>query len=258
MDKIRTLIVDDEPIARWGIRSQLEGEPEIEIIGECANGVEAVAAIEEQAPDLVFLDVQMPGLDGFGALAAIGAAIGVERLPEVIFVTAYDKYALKAFEVHAVDYLLKPFSRERFLDALQRARNNLRRQDTAEINRRLLALLKDQQSQTAYLERLVIKSGGRIFFLDVSEVDWIETADNYVRLHVGKQSHLLRETMSHLESKLDPKQFIRIRHSVIVNIKRIRELRPLINGEYVFLLRDGSELTSSRRYRKKLNTLLGE
>jgi two-component system LytT family response regulator len=253
MEKIRVLIVDDEPIARWGIRSHLEGEREIEIVGECANGMEAVIAIEEQAPDLVFLDIQMPGLDGFGVLEAIG----VERMPEVIFVTAYDKYALKAFEAHALDYLLKPFNRERFLSALLRARENIGHRRSAEIKERLLALLRDHQNKPAYLERLVVKSGGRIFFLDVEELDWIESADNYVRLHAGGQSHLLRETMTNLEAKLDPKHFLRVRQSAIVNIKRIRELRPLFNGEYAILLQDGRELTSSRRYRKNLNALLG-
>jgi len=250
---IRALIVDDEPIARRGIRLQLKGEPEIEVIAECTNGLEAIAAIEEQAPDLVFLDVQMPELGGFEVVEMIGAA----RMPAVIFVTAYDQYALRAFEVHALDYLLKPFDRERFRTALDRARTHIERQDLEEVNHRLLALLKDHKLGERYLERLVIKSAGRIFFLSVEEVDWIEAADNYVRLHAGAAEHLMRETLNNLEAKLNPDQFLRIRHSTIVNLERIKELWPLFNGEFEIVLHNGMALTSSRRYRKKLSAILG-
>jgi len=251
MKRIRVLIVDDEPIARRGVRLQLKGEPEVEIIGECANGLEAVAAIQELSPDLVFLDVQMPEMDGFEVIEAIG----VEQVPQVIFVTAYDQYTLRAFEVHALDYLLKPFDRERFLKALNHARSSLQR---GEINRQLMALLDDRLAARKPLERLVIKSGGRIYFLNVEEVDWIEAADNYVELHVGRESHLLRETISRLESKLDPGRFLRVRHSTIVNLDRVKELRPLFRGEYLIILRDGTELTSSRRYRRNLDAILGK
>jgi two-component system LytT family response regulator len=247
---ILVLIVDDEPIARRGVRLQLKGEPDIEIIGECANGLEAVAAIQKFTPDLVFLDVQMPEMDGFEVIEAIG----VERMPRVVFVTAYDQYTLRAFEIHALDYLLKPFDRERFLKALNHARSSLER---GEINRKLIRLLDDRLASRKPLERLVIKSGGRIYFLNVEEVDWIEAADNYVELHVGRESHLLRETISGLAARLNPEQFLRIRHSTIVNLERVKELRPLFRGEYLIILRDGTELTSSRRYRKNLDAILG-
>jgi two-component system LytT family response regulator len=249
MPKIRVLIVDDEPIARRGIVQQLKGESEIEIVGECADGMEAVAAIKAKSPDLVFLDVQMPEMDGFEVIEAVG----VERMPRVIFVTAYDQYALRAFEVHALDYLLKPFDRDRFVKALDHARSSLQR---GEFNRQLIRLLDDRLAARKPLERLVIKAGGRIYFLNVEEVDWIEAADNYVELHVGRESHLLRETISGLAARLDPARFLRIRHSTIVNIERVKELRPLFRGEYLIVLRDGTELTSSRRYRKNLDAIL--
>jgi two-component system, LytTR family, response regulator len=249
MPKIRVLIVDDEPIARRGIRLQLKGEPEIEIVGECANGMEAVAAIKTKSPDLVFLDVQMPEMDGFEVIDAVG----VELMPRVIFVTAYDQYTLRAFEVHALDYLLKPFDRDRFVKALNHAKSSLQR---GEFNHQLIRLLDDRLAARKPLERLVIKSGGRIYFLNVEEVDWIEAADNYVDLHVGRESHLLRETISGLAARLDPARFLRIRHSTIVNIERVKELRPLFRGEYLIVLRDGTELTSSRRYRKNLDAIL--
>src|SRR5262245_23215196 len=254
MAKIRVLIVDDEPIARRGIRLQLEAQPEIEIIGECVNGLEAVAAIEEHSPDLVFLDVQMPELDGFEVIQAVG----FERMPTVVFVTAYDQYAIRAFEVHAVDYLLKPFDRERFRDALDHARSDIERRANGALREQLLALLEERQAGRRYLERLVVKSAGRIFFLDVAEIDWVEAADNYVELHVGKKSHLLRQTLGHLESRLDPDRFVRIRHSTIVNLGRIKEFRPASGGEYDVVLHSGEVLASSRRYRKKLAAILDQ
>jgi two-component system LytT family response regulator len=208
-----------------------------------------VDAIQKFAPDLVFLDVQMPEMDGFEVIEAVG----VEQMPRVIFVTAYDQYTLRAFEVHALDYLLKPFDRERFLKALDYARSNLER---GEFNRQLVRLLDGRPAARKPLERLVIKSGGRIYFLNVEEVDWIEAADNYVELHVGRESHLLRETISGLAARLDPARFLRIRHSTIVNLERVKELRPLFRGEYLIVLRDGTELTSSRRYRKNLDAIL--
>jgi two-component system, LytTR family, response regulator len=247
---LKVLIVDDEPIARRGIRKQLEYASDIEIVGECANGREAVRAIREQSPGLVFLDVQMPEMDGFSVLQSLK----MERMPAVIFVTAYDRYALRAFEVNAVDYLLKPFDAERFQTALHRARIQIQNNDFAT---RLLGLLETITTRQNCVDRLVIKSSGRIFFLSVEEIDWIEAADNYVRLHVNRDSHLLRETVNGLESKLDPEKFLRIRRSVIVNISRIKELQPLFNGEYSITLTNKTELTSSRRYRKKLSSLLG-
>lgn len=254
MAKIRVLIVDDEPIARRGIGLQLKGEPEIEIVGECANGMEAVEAIQAKSPDLVFLDVQMPEMDGFDVVQAIG----VEHMPVVIFVTAYDQYALRAFDAQALDYLLKPFDPERFHTALARAKAQLQQPGVKEISQRLLALLQEQPAGRQSLERLVIKNAGRIFFLNVAEIDWVEAADNYVSLHAGRDSHLLRDSLNSLAAKLDPAQFLRIRHSAIVNLKQIKEFRPLFRGEYLIILRDGTELTSSRRYRKNLDAILGK
>jgi two-component system LytT family response regulator len=254
LKKIRALVVDDEPIAREGIRMHIAAETDVEIVGECANGLEAVRAIEEQAPDLVFLDVQMPGLDGFGVLEAVGA----EKMPAVVFVTAYDRYALRAFEVHALDYLLKPFDAERFQKALGRARHEIQDEASREVNTRLLALLENLSHAGKYLERLVVKTAGRIFFMNVDEIDWIEAADNYVKLHAGSETHLVRETVNNMESRLDPQKFVRIRRSTIVHINRIKELRPSPNGEYTVVLRNGVELTSSRRYRGRLGHLLGD
>jgi two-component system LytT family response regulator len=253
-EKIRTLIVDDEPIAREGLRVQLVKDSTVEIVAECGNGLEAVTAIQELAPDLVFLDVQMPGMDGFEVLAAVGA----EEMPAVIFVTAYDKYALKAFDVSAVDYLLKPFDAERFQKAFQRAKDQLQKRDIDSVNKTLRNLLETIQPSRKYIERFVVKSGGRIFFLQASEIDWIEAADNYVGLHAGRETHLIRETLTALEEKLCPDDFIRIRHSAIINIKRIREFQPLFKGEYQILLQSGAKITSSRRYRKRIADLLGE
>jgi len=249
---IRVVVVDDEPIAREGVRRQLVCEPGVEIVAECGDGLVAVETIRELAPDLVFLDVQMPGMDGF----EVTRAIGIDVMPAVVFVTAYDKYALQAFEVNAVDYLLKPFDGERFQKAFQRARLQIERRTTEAINEKLEALLESMRPQQRYLERLVVKSAGRIFFLAVAEIDWIESADNYVNLHCGRESHLIRETLSGLESKLDPEEFLRVRHSAIVNLKRIRELRPLFKGEYEIVLQNGVKLTSSRRYRNKIMQML--
>ena len=249
---IRVVVVDDEPIAREGVRRQLEREPGVEIVAECGDGLAAVEKIRELAPDLVFLDVQMPGMDGF----EVTRAIGIDAMPAVVFVTAYDKYALQAFEVNAVDYLLKPFDSERFQKAFQRARLQIERRTTEAINEKLEALLESMRPQHRYLERLVVKSAGRIFFLPVAEIDWIESADNYVNLHCGRESHLIRETLSGLESKLNPEEFLRVRHSAIVNLKRIRELRPLFKGEYEIVLQNGVKLTSSRRYKNKIMQIL--
>lgn len=253
MAKIRTVIVDDEPLARRGIRAQLEEERDVEIIAECGNGREAVARIRELEPDLVFLDVQMPELDGFGVLKELGA----ERLPAVIFVTAYDHYALRAFEVHALDYLLKPFDADRFAKALERARTQIERRSISDLSHRLQSLIDDLKTNQKYAERLVIKSAGKIFFLGVEEIDWVEAADNYVRLHTGRDAHLLRETMNSLESRLDPAQFLRIHRSTILNVRRIKELHPLFRGEYEVVLRDGTRLASGRGYRDKLQELFG-
>ena len=251
--KIRTLIVDDEPLARERMRTLLEAEADITIVGECRDGREAVEAIKRESPDLVFLDVQIPELDGFQVIEAIGA----EAAPAIVFVTAYDQYALQAFEVHAVDYLLKPFDEERFHRALGRARE-ARARDPGEVSSKLLSLLQELKAPPGYMERLVVKSAGRLFFLRTEEIEWVESAGNYVCLHVRGESHLLRETMTGLESRLDPSRFARIHRTAIVNIDQIKELQPLFHGEYQVVLRDGTELTLSRGYRDRLQAVIGK
>lgn len=254
MKKIRTLVVDDEPLARERLTALLAAEADIEVVGQCRDGEEAVTAIVDHTPDLVFLDVQMPALNGFEVIEAVGS----EKMPLIIFVTAYDQHALKAFQVRALDYLLKPFDRERFQDALQRARTQIQREETGDIGRRLLALVKDLRRDQPKTDRLVVKSGGRLFFLRTDEVDWIEASGNYVRLHVGPVSHLLRETMNAIEGRLDGEKFFRIHRSRIVNMERIQEMQPWLNGEYAVLLRTGTRLTLSRGYREKLQERLGK
>ena len=259
MGKVRVLIADDEPLAREGLRAELLSDPDAEIVAECANGREAVSSIRKQLPDLVFLDVQMPLLDGFGVVEAIGAA----RMPVVIFVTAYDEYALRAFEAHALDYLLKPGRSERLLAALRRAKEQVSLKSTTTFGQQLADLLQElkagregKRRRGRYLERVAVKTKERIIFLDADDIDWVESQDNYVRLHRGREAHLLRETMGSLEGRLDPSQFLRIRRSTLVNVGRIKELRPLFGGEYAVVLHDGTELRSSRRYRKNLALLL--
>jgi len=254
--RIRVLIVDDEPLARERLRMLLEQDGEVEICGEFGDGNLAVRGIGEMCPDLVFLDIQMPGLDGFQVLHSVGP----DRMPVTVFVTAYDQYALQAFDVSAVDYLLKPFDRDRFLRALARAKRQFALRSSPEtggdLSMRLLSLLEHLQPK-AYLERLVIKSGGRVAFLKTDEVDWIEASGNYVRLHAGRDAHLLRETMSALEDKLDPRRFVRIHRGAIVHLDRIKELHPLFHGDHEVTLRDGSRLMLSRSYRESLERALG-
>jgi two-component system LytT family response regulator len=251
--RTRVLIVDDEPLARERLRMLLAKEETVEVAGECANGPDAVAAIQKTRPDLVFLDVQMPGASGFEVIQNVGA----DRMPPVVFVTAYDRYALRAFDVHAVDYLLKPFDRERFQQALTRARQHLERRDAGDLERRLMELVQDLRPSPQRPERFVIKAGGRVFFVRTDEIDWVEAAGNYVKLHVGPDAHLLRETMNALEAQLDPDMFFRIHRSHIVNIERVKELQPWFNGEYVVFLQSGARLTLSRGYREKLQDRIG-
>jgi len=252
MDKIRTLIVDDEPLAREGIRLHLEEHPDIEIIGECGSGEAAVQQIEARDPDLVFLDIQMPGLDGFAVLEEISNG----DLPAVVFVTAYDQFALRAFEAHALDYLLKPFERERFNKALERVRNQLRGQSNGAVDERLRNLVASLSGKERFLERLVARTGGKILILRVDDVDWVEAAANYVRVHIGARQYLVRETMTNLELRLDPERFLRIHRSIIVRKDRIKELEPLFQGDYSIVLVDGTRLTSSRGYREGIQHFL--
>ena len=248
---IRALVVDDEPLAREIIREMIRRDAEIEIIGECGNGMDAVAMIEAERPDMVFLDIQMPEMDGFAVIEAVGA----QDMPVVIFVTAYDQYAVNAFKVHALDYILKPFDWERFADALLRAKSQIRRE--SDLSDKLDALLRQMRKKHDFVERLIIKTNGRVIFLRTEEIDWIEAEGNYVRLHVGKDSYLQRDTIGGMEAKLDPTQFPRIHRSAIVNIDRVQELRPWFQGDYCVILRNGKELPLSRNYWDKLRQILG-
>jgi len=257
-DKIRTLIVDDEPLARRNLRLLLEQDSQIEILEECRNGKEAVKAIKALSPDLIFLDIQMPEMDGFDVLENVGA----EKINSIIFVTAFDQYALKAFEVHALDYLLKPFDDTRFQRALDAAKLQIEQSQLNKLSRKLLALLEEREHQRgpandkAYLSRLMVKLANRIILLKVDEIDWIEADGNYVKLHVGRKGHLLREKMQDLEAQLDPEKFVRIHRSAIVNLDRIKEMHPHFNGDYIVVLEDGSQLKLSRTRREQLEARL--
>jgi two-component system LytT family response regulator len=246
MEKIKTLVVDDEPLARARVLSLLREENDIEVVGECGNGHEAITAIEDASPDLLFLDVQMPEVNGLDLARTIAA----NNTAAVVFVTAYDEYALGAFEVHALDYLLKPFSVERFRSALGRAREHVAQRRAAGAN--------GSTNGAAQRHRLIIKSSGRIYFVRTADIDWCEAAGNYVRVHTGPQAHLVRDTMSHLESQLDPHQFVRIHRSTIVNVDRIQEIRSSFHGEYVVTLRGGMRVTLSRGYRDAVQARLGK
>ena len=253
------MIVDDEPLARHTIRDLLADEPEIEVLGECKSGHEAVNAIRRQSPDLLFLDIQMPGMNGFEVLARVEH----ERIPAIIFVTAFDEYALKAFEVHALDYLLKPFNDKRFKEALKQAKKRVELGEMSQFSRSLLAVLGEKANAQAvgglrkrYLSRFMIRTGGRVTFIQVGDVDWIGADDYYIKLHVGPKSHLLRLSMNELEQKLDPRKFLRIHRSTIINSDRLRELHQNPNGEYIVVLKSGVELKLSRNRRERLEQLL--
>jgi two-component system LytT family response regulator len=249
-DRIRAVIVDDEPLPRERIATLLADHPEVDIVAQCGDGAEAVRTVAELKPDLLFLDIQMPELDGFEVLEALEG----DQLPAVIFVTAFDEYAVRAFEVSAIDYLLKPIDPARFEQALGRA---LQRMATSsEASGELLAFLSRWRAQRGYAARFVVRSGGKLSFVRPRDVDWIDAAGNYVRLHSGGRQHLLRETMKSIESRLDPEQFVRVHRSAIVNIDRVVSLEPYFHGEYVVVMRDGSKLTSSRSHSSRLRDLL--
>ena len=250
---IRILVVDDEPLARRFIRRMLEREEDAEVVGECGDGRAAVTAVAERSPDLVFLDVQMPEMDGFAVLEELGPA----RRPLVVFTTAYEQYAIRAFEAHALDYLLKPFDEARFARSLAHARERLRDRRGEEERLQVDALLDHVRRRPAHLDRLMVRAGARIVFLKVDTIDWVEADDKYVHLHAGPVSHMVRQTISSMEEQLDPEKFLRIHRSAIVNVARIRELRPLFSGEYGVILEGGTELTLSRNYKDRLFGLLG-
>jgi two-component system, LytTR family, response regulator len=248
---LTALIVDDEPLAREGLSMLLARDEEISALKEARNGREAVIAIRSARPDLVFLDVQMPEMDGFAVVKEIGA----EHMPAVVFVTAHDKYAIQAFEVNAVDYVLKPVTEERFRRTLERVKARLKVRSEDDANRHILSLLETIASPRHYVRRLAVRTAGKTIFVDIEDVDWIEAAENYVELHAGGASHLLHVTMNTLEKSLDPEMFVRIHRSTIVNIRRIREMQAALHGEYVVTLENGVRLQSGRVYSDKLKAL---
>ncbi len=249
---IRTLIVDDEPLGRSLVRRLLSEDPSFETIGECADGAEALATITRAAPDLVFLDVQMPQMDGFEVLANLPKI----RVPLIIFVTAFDEFALKAFEAHALDYLLKPIADDRFSEALERAKTFLAGKQPNAFGDRLEALVRELAPPSRYMSRLAVESEGRFIFLKSCEIDWVEAAGNYVNLHVGKQSYFFRGRISEFAKRLSPEQFFRIHRSTIVNLDRVREFQPLFKGEGLVVLKDGSQLAASRSCSHSLQKFL--
>ena len=259
---LRVVVVDDEPLARSGMCGLLARDPELTVVAQCADGAEAVAAIAGLKPDLVLLDVQMPEMDGFEVLREIGPA----RMPVVVFVTAFDRFALRAFDVAAVDYLLKPFDDERFDLAIARAKHAVRNAEAGELGRRLMRLVERQGEPAPSVDataeparhatRLVVKSAGRTVFVRVEDVDWIEADDYYAKLHVGEKTHLLRETMGSLEARLEPTRFFRVHRSAIVNLDRVREVQFLFRGEHVVILHDGTKLKLSRSRLEKLEAML--
>jgi len=254
---IRTLLVDDEELARRGLRVRLERAGDIAVVGECGNGGEAIAAIGKLAPDLVFLDVQMPEVSGFDVIAGLDP----KRAPHIIFVTAFDQYAVKAFEVNALDYLLKPIDDERFAQALRRAREALASSRDENFGARLNAGVASFHQGAAAMrpgsDRLAIPTGDRVVLLRIAEIDWVEACGNYVSLHIGKKGWLLRETIAAMDQRLAPHGFARIHRSTLVNVERVAELRALANGEFAVLLRDGDELKLSRSFRHALGMLSG-
>jgi two-component system LytT family response regulator len=251
--KIQTIIVDDEPLARKFLREMLRDDPDVDIVAECGSGYEAIRAVKKLKPDLLFLDIQMPELDGFGVLQALE----LEHVPLVIFVTAYDQYAMRAFEVHALDYLLKPFDDHKFERAMVRAKAQIRGRENKRTDENMLGLLRDLKGRSSYVERIPVKSSDRIILLRTEKIDWIESDDNYVKIHSGKSSHQVRETITNLERQLNPAKFLRIHRSTIVNIESIEALQPSLNGEYRVILNNGAQLTLSRRYRDKARQVLG-
>jgi two-component system LytT family response regulator len=255
---VRTVIADDEHLARQKLAILLNAEPQVKIVAECRNGRETIAAIRALQPDLLLLDIQMPDLDGFQVLSEISS----KQMPVVVFTSAYDEYALRAFETHALDYLLKPFDHRRLHKALERVWAEFRKAREREITQRILGLLsqvgsgRETQLAPTYDDRIVIKVNGRVVFLDLEDIDWVEAAANYVRFNVGKESYLFRETISRIAERIDPKHFVRIHRSTIVNIRKIKELIPVNSGEYVVVLKSGKELSCSRGYRTALHEIV--
>jgi two-component system LytT family response regulator len=253
---IRAIIVDDEPLAREKVKLFAGDEPDIEIVDLCRNGHEAIASFTKHNPDLIFLDIQMPEMNGFDVLSQLRTR---PTLPGIIFITAYDEFALRAFEFHALDYLLKPYDRERFRKAVAFARESIASRLQSDVTAEQIKVLLDSLKQSPQkLERLIVKTNGRIIFLRVEEIDWMEAAGNYIKLHAGNETHLMRETMNKLEEQLNPQQFIRIHRSTIINIAKIKELQPYFNGEYKVTLQNNTSVILSRGYRENFTAVLGK
>jgi two-component system LytT family response regulator len=271
-DPIRVLIVDDEPLAREGLKKLCERDPDIEVVGECADGRAAVAAIEQIEPDLLLLDIQMPSMDGFEVLREVGP----DRMPRVIFVTAYDQFALRAFEVHALDYLLKPFGDKRFFDAMARAKQAMHQVGQSDLRARLLGLLEavgfeersvgqpphagmDAGTATrSFVPRIAVKERGRVVFVRTDEIDWIEAADYCAKLHVRERVYVIRESMKSLALRLDPAHFFAVSRSAIVNLDQVREIQSFARGSHIVILSDGTRVTLSRTRREVLERQLGQ
>ena len=247
--RVKVLIVDDEPLARAGIKLMLGSDSQVT---EARNGREAVTKIRDEKPDLVVLDIQMPRMDGFGVVEAVGA----DKMPAVIFVTAHDQYAIRAFEISAIDYLLKPVTEERFRVAFERAKNRLGTAGTVESTQQMMAMIEAIANPRRYLSRLAVRSGERTIFLMIDDVEWIEASQNYVRVHAGQATHMLHVPMNQIEASLDPERFLRIHRSHIVNLKRIRQAWTLAHGQYILELASGERLQSGRTYGENIRTLL--
>ncbi len=267
MTPIQVLIVDDEPLARSGLKKLCERDSDLKLVGECANGVASVEAILQVEPDLVLLDIQMPEMDGFEVLSSVG----VEKMPFVIFVTAYDQFAVKAFEVHALDYLLKPFDDDRFFEAINRAKEAIRESNKRDLSNRLMGLLEesglskpssevnqDTASAPGFLTRIVVKEMGTIHLVGVNEIHWIEAANYCVKLHTKQKTHLIRDSLKSLDTQLDPAAFFRVSRSAIVNLDFIREIQPYCRGSMMIVLKDGTQVTLSRSRRDALERILGQ
>ena len=255
---MRTIIADDEHLARKKLRLLLGSEPGVQVLAECRDGQQTIDAVNALKPDLLLIDIRMPDLDGFQVLGKIAP----DEMPVVVFTTAYDQFAIRAFEAHALDYLLKPFDGERLHHAIERARTELLKRHNRDLTSRILDLVaKNANPKTESRQaedRMVIRTGGKVVFLDVKEIDWIEAAANYVKLNVGKDSYLMREGIGSISARLDPDRFVRIHRSVIVNVRKIKELQPCDSGEYIAVLKSGKELSCSRGYRTQLQRLIGK
>jgi two-component system LytT family response regulator len=249
---LRVLIVDDERLARVKLRTLLTAETAVEVVADCQNGVQAIAAVRHHKPDLMFLDVRMPQQDGFQVLQALAA----DEIPQIVFTTAYDQYAIRAFDSSAVDYLLKPFDQERLHRAIERARAGLLRSHERALADRMLQVLS-RTDAAATEERLLVKADGRLIFLNLEDIDWIEAAANYVRLNAGNASYVIRDNIGRLATKLDPKRFARIHRSIIINVHKLKELQPCDNGEFIAVLSSGKALSCSRGYRSEILRLIG-